>query len=198
LPRGTVVLCRIICLTAALCFPGLAPGQQQERAGGGAQAAGAELAQVSGQYRSLYREGRYREAKALYRESLQLADAVFGTDREGTTEFLADLANFQLRHGPEAAAVPTLRRLLILRESFQREKPANYRATLDHLVSLYLARGNNAEAEALYRQALAAMEKNLGPSHPELIPVLGAFGDLLRRGGKPRRAEPLYSRGSQK
>jgi tetratricopeptide (TPR) repeat protein len=53
----------------------------------------------------------------------------------------------------------------------------------------------DAEAEPLYRRALAIDEKNYGPDHPKIASRLNSLGLLLECANRPSEAEPLYRRG---
>jgi len=48
-----------------------------------------------------------------------------------------------------------------------------------------------AEAEALYRRALALQQGVLDPDHPEMARVLGGLAEVLRLQGKDEEAEAL-------
>jgi tetratricopeptide (TPR) repeat protein len=60
-------------------------------------------------------------------------------------------------------------------------------------MALYQA-GRYGEAEPLYRKALAAYEKALGPEHPDVAASLVNLAELYREQGRPDEAEPLYQR----
>ncbi len=49
----------------------------------------------------------------------------------------------------------------------------------NHLGELYRLQGRYAEAEPLYKRALAIKEKFLGPEHPEVATSLNNLGLLL-------------------
>ncbi|HEY9870685.1 MAG TPA: tetratricopeptide repeat protein, partial [Candidatus Obscuribacterales bacterium] len=56
------------------------------------------------------------------------------------------------------------------------------------------ATGRYAEAEPLYRRALAIAETALGPNDPSLVATINNLADLYRAQGKYSQAEPLYKR----
>jgi tetratricopeptide (TPR) repeat protein len=53
-------------------------------------------------------------------------------------------------------------------------------------------RARFADAEALYRRALAIREKALGPDHPDVATSLNNLAELYRHQGRYAEAEPLY------
>jgi Tfp pilus assembly protein PilF len=54
--------------------------------------------------------------------------------------------------------------------------------------------GKYAEAEPLYKRALAIKEKTLGPDHPDVATSLHNLAWVYSREGKYKMAEPLYKR----
>jgi tetratricopeptide (TPR) repeat protein len=56
------------------------------------------------------------------------------------------------------------------------------------------ARGAYAEAEPLYRRALAIQERVLGPDHPMTAETVNSIGALYFDLGEYERAEPLFRR----
>ena len=63
--------------------------------------------------------------------------------------------------------------------------------SLNNLAALYRAQGRYAEAEPLYKRALAIGEKTLGPEHPEVATSLKNLRLLYRAQGRDAEAEPL-------
>jgi len=59
---------------------------------------------------------------------------------------------------------------------------------------LYFATGRYADAEPLYKQALAIVEKALGPEHHDVATALNNLAKLYKTTGRYREAEPLYQR----
>ncbi len=51
-----------------------------------------------------------------------------------------------------------------------------------------------AEAEPLYRRALAIWERSYGPDHPDVAKGLNNLAELLRATNRLGEAEPLYRR----
>ena len=66
--------------------------------------------------------------------------------------------------------------------------------SLNNLAGLYDDQGRYAEAEPLYKRALAIREKALGPDHPDVATIAEQSGGALRRSRPLCRAEPLFKR----
>ena len=67
--------------------------------------------------------------------------------------------------------------------------------SLNNLAALYQVQGKYAEAEPLYKRALAIWEKALGPEHPYVATSLNTLAALYRDQGNSAEAEPLDRRG---
>ena len=68
------------------------------------------------------------------------------------------------------------------------------RQSLNNLAVLYTEQGRYAEAEPLYKRALAIDEKALGPDHPDVATALNNLAGLYDDQGRYAEAEPLYKR----
>ena len=66
--------------------------------------------------------------------------------------------------------------------------------SLNNLAALYSDQGRYAEAEPLYKRALAICEKALGPDHPDVGSSLNNLAALYRDQGRYAEAEPLFKR----
>ena len=62
------------------------------------------------------------------------------------------------------------------------------------LAKMYHDRGRYAEAEPLYKRALAISEKALGPDHPNVAMNLNSLALLFDAQARRTEAEPLYKR----
>ena len=65
---------------------------------------------------------------------------------------------------------------------------------LNNLAALLQGTNRLAEAEPLYRRALAIFEKSHGPEHPNVASGLNNLAELLRATNRLAEAEPLYRR----
>ncbi len=67
-------------------------------------------------------------------------------------------------------------------------------ASLNNLALLHKVQGNYAEAEPLYKRALAIWEKALGPEHPDVATSLENYAALLRETGRADEAAEMEAR----
>ena len=74
------------------------------------------------------------------------------------------------------------------------ENHANYAVALNNLAIVYKAQGKYADAEGLYRRALAIREKVLGSSHADVAGTLSNLANVYSAQGKYADAEGLYRR----
>jgi tetratricopeptide (TPR) repeat protein len=65
---------------------------------------------------------------------------------------------------------------------------------LNNLARLLQATNRMAEAEALYRRALAIDEASFGPNHPDVAGNLNNLAQLLKATNRLAAAEPLMQR----
>src|ERR1700750_855260 len=63
---------------------------------------------------------------------------------------------------------------------------------LNNLAALYERQGRYAEAEPLFKRALAIRQKALGPAHPDVGQSLNNLATLYERQGRHTDAEPLF------
>jgi tetratricopeptide (TPR) repeat protein len=144
----------------------------------------AEAAFFLGQ--ALYERGKYREAAAVYRESLE-------TGGEDYIE-LNNLGLALLKAGDLQGAGLSLQRSLRLSEERLGAEHPDLASILTNLAGLYYAQGRYPEAEPLYRRSLEIQEKVLGPEHPEVATSLNNLAALYHSQGRYAEAEPLYQR----
>ena len=66
--------------------------------------------------------------------------------------------------------------------------------SFNNLASFYYAQGKYAEAEPLYRRALAIFEKALGPEHLDVARSLENYAKLLRKTNRKAEAAKMEVR----
>ncbi len=96
------------------------------------------------------------------------------------------------------AATPRLSRFTNERwrseKRFLAQRHPEVAASLNNLAILYADQGRYAEAEPLYKRALAIKEKVLGPEHVDFATTLDSLASLYADQGRFAEAEPLYKR----
>ncbi len=70
----------------------------------------------------------------------------------------------------------------------------NYAAALTNMALVYVAQGKYADAEGLYRRALAIREQALGANHPDVAQALNFLAIVYENQGKYVEAEGLHKR----
>jgi tetratricopeptide (TPR) repeat protein len=96
-------------------------------------------------------------------------------------------------------AEPLLQHVLEIQERSLGERNRFVVQTLTTLAAIYKQEGKNDEAKyaqalPLYERALAIQQLNLGPDHPQLIPLLSDYADLLRRLHNDAKAAQVQAR----
>ncbi len=87
----------------------------------------------------------------------------------------------------------SIKAALSLAEAFGPNDP-RLGGTLYALALLYNTQGRYAEAEPLYKRALAIWEKALGPDHPNVATTLENYAAVLRKTGRTTEAVKLEAR----
>ncbi|MBV9459758.1 MAG: tetratricopeptide repeat protein [Bradyrhizobium sp.] len=125
---------------------------------------------------------------------LALAGAAFA----GTPSFAAGLFAqsgkiIQLtRDGKYAEALPLAQAMVADQE--KRPPGRDLGAALGNLAEVYAGMGRDADAEAVYKHALAIMEKTIGLDSNDIVPELSNLGALYERQSRYAEAEPLLKR----
>ncbi|MBI4533915.1 MAG: tetratricopeptide repeat protein [Candidatus Melainabacteria bacterium] len=164
----------------------------------------------------LYRaQDRYAEAEALYRQALVNAEKSLDSGHHAmiiTLNNLGDLSTDQgkadeAEHFYEQALALTLKvpatstqdpgALSKSNEELLTQASPDKATSLNNLADLKRSQGKLSEAEKLYKAALAADEKSLGPEHPALAITLNNLADLYAAQDNQRQANLLYQRAVQ-
>ena len=144
----------------------------------------------------LYRDqGRYADAEPLYKRALAINEKALGPDHPNVATS-PEQSGTALRC--YKVAMPTLSRSTSARwrsieKALGPEHP-NVALSLNNLAGLYAHQGRYADAEPLYKRALAIREKALGPDHPDVAASLNNLAELYANQGRYADAEPLYKR----
>jgi tetratricopeptide (TPR) repeat protein len=139
-------------------------------------------------------KAKYHTAEPLYRRSLEIDEAKFGSHHPEITTGLNNLAQLLKATNRHTEAEPLLRRALAIAvASFgvNHPKVANY---LNNLANLLDATNRLAEAEPLMKRALEIDEAHFGSEHIHVARNLNNFAQLLQDTNRPFEAEPLTRR----
>ena len=74
------------------------------------------------------------------------------------------------------------------------KQDARLATSLNNLAELYQTQGKYAEAEPLYKRALAILTKAMGPDHPNVAMFLGNYAVLLRKMDREAEAAKMETR----
>ena len=144
-------------------------------------------------------------AKDPYDQGLAaLYEKHYGKASEDLAESLKRREQNEAKAGQEVVEAAFFLGLTLYQQGKYRESAEAYRkaqtrrpedATILNNLALSLTdAGDYAEAEPMYRRALAITEKALGPDHPTVAIRLNNLAELLQAKGDYAGAEPMYRR----
>jgi TonB family protein len=154
-----------------------------------------ELASALFQLGKLSRKfGRAGEAKAesLLTEALAISEGLFGREHSSLAPLLNELSRLHLQQSQHARAADALERLLAIVQ-VKGEHP-DVAVALSGLAFVKLKLGDEASAEALYRDALRIREKVLEPNHTVTIATLERLSETCAARGNFAEALALLHR----
>lgn len=141
-----------------------------------------------------YAQGRYAEAEAVFRQSLDAENEVFGNDHPRTASVLNTLAVLCNVQGRYTEAEELFNLSLAAYERALGDDHMNTYGIRNNLAELYRHQGRYMEAEALYIRILDAWETAYGPEHVNTATVLNNLAALRYEQGDYSAAEPLFQR----
>ena len=135
-----------------------------------------DLAVALGNLGLIYKdEGKYADAEPLLKRALAINEKVLGPDDQAlfaNLETLADTLTHLSRSREAKVYEDQMKRILLDVQAYQAHQ-----------------RGDDAQAESLYRNAVASAEKSLGPQDSEVGRELRNLGVILHAEGKDVEAE---------
>jgi non-specific serine/threonine protein kinase/serine/threonine-protein kinase len=135
-------------------------------------------------------DGQLAEAEATQRRAIRLRERAYGPDHPQLVDLLVYLAEVHLAQRRPRDAERVLRRALAIAG----EEHSHYGRTVAALAESIARMGRDAEADSLFARGLAAEEKDLPPTHPEMRRIITRYGVLLRRLGRAQEAAALGRR----
>jgi tetratricopeptide (TPR) repeat protein len=128
----------------------------------------------------------YPSASAQLKESLQNREGVLAVDQKAVADAAFFLGQSLYEEGKYKESAVAYQRCIQLKQDDT--------TVMNNLGSVLQADGDYAQAELMYRQALAIREKALGPDHVVVANSLNNLASLLQAEGDYVGAEPLYRR----
>jgi TonB family protein len=156
-----------------------------------------ELASALFQLGKLSRKfGRAGEAEAepLLTEALVISERLFGREHAALAPLLSELGRLHIHRSQHARAEGVLARLLVIARG-QSEENADVATALAGLAVVKRKLGDDASAEALFRDALRIREKVLEPSHMVIVVTLEHLSETCAARGNFAEALALLRRG---
>jgi TonB family protein len=139
--------------------------------------------------------GRAGEAEAgpLLTEALTISEGLFGREHAALAPVLTELSRLHLQQSQHAPAADALKRLLAIARVKGEEHP-DVATALSGLAFVKRKLGDNASAEALYRDALRIREKALEPNHMVTVVTLEQLSETCAARGNLAEALVLLHR----
>jgi len=139
--------------------------------------------------------GRMSDAERDYLQVLETCRRVQGADHPKTTEVMTLLGGFYLDQRRYREAGDLLRRTLeIRRRVLGPEHPDTLRAINNVAAAEMEEPGRLPDAEALFKETLAAQTRRFGAEGTQITIVLENLGAVCAKGHRLREAEQYYSR----
>jgi eukaryotic-like serine/threonine-protein kinase len=137
--------------------------------------------------------GQYDEAERLFRSALDIDYRLYGREHPNVATVLNNLASVLSAKGDYDESERRSREALAMFRRVYGDD--NWRiGMVQGAIAGVLSARRDAGAEALYREALARLERSLAPTNPTLEPVLIGLGQHLTNGGAADQAEPFLRR----
>jgi serine/threonine-protein kinase len=137
--------------------------------------------------------GQYEEAERLFRSALDIDYRLYGREHPNVATVLNNLASVLAARGDYDESEQRSREALAMFRRVYGDDNWRIGMVQGALARVLTARGDPG-AEALYREALARLERSLDATNPTLEPVLIGLGHHLTTKGAAVEAEPLLRR----
>jgi len=141
-------------------------------------------------------ENRYPEAEQQFLRALKIQEKVAGPNSLEVSHTLQSLGQAYQAEGDTSKATEALKRVQEIAQCSSALGDDSRAGILVDLGEAAQNQGKYAEAESLYKRAIAAYEKTRGPEHPDLARALVFLGCLYRdeKQFDITKADPLLER----
>ncbi len=133
------------------------------------------------------------EAEPLLTEALSISEGLFGREHAALAPLLNELGRLHIQRSQYAGAADVLERLLAIARA-KGEETADVATALAGLAVVKRKLGDDASAEALFRDALRLREKLLEPNHAVTVATLEHLADTCAARGNFDEALALFRR----
>jgi len=133
------------------------------------------------------------ESEALLTEALAISEALFGREHAALAPLLNELGRLHIHRSQYAGAADVLERLLAIARA-KGEENVDVATALAGLAGVKRRLGDDASAEALFRDALRIREKVLEPSHMATVVTLEHLSETCAARGNFAEALALLRR----
>ncbi|MBE2284924.1 MAG: serine/threonine protein kinase [Prosthecobacter sp.] len=135
--------------------------------------------------------GRFKDVIPLAQEGIAMLERVLGPDHPDTGDALSELGWSLMKTGRAKEALEPSERAVKIWERDPTDTRLKEAPKTLACVFMHLKRG--ADSEAMYRRELAALQKQHGPEHPDIVLCLDNFGMQLVNNGKLDEAEKVLT-----
>ena len=139
----------------------------------------------------LNRQGKYVEAEAMNRQTLEITEEVLGKTHPDTLTTMNNLALVLNGQGKYVEAEAMNRQTLKISEEVLGKTHPNTLTTMNNLAGVLDMQGKYADAEAMNRQTLEITEEVLGKTHPDTLMTMNNLAVVLDKQGKYADAEAM-------
>jgi tetratricopeptide (TPR) repeat protein len=116
-----------------------------------------------------YKQGKYKQAEALYNKVLKIQKDKFGIEHTDTALIFHNLSALYDEWGKLEQAIPLCLKAQKIWEKTIGIKDPLFARSLDRLAGIYIRQDKLTDAKKLYEEALCIREETLGLEHPDTI-----------------------------
>ncbi|KAB5581164.1 hypothetical protein GE09DRAFT_1256464 [Coniochaeta sp. 2T2.1] len=136
--------------------------------------------------------GKYKEAEAMYRQTLELRQKVLGAEHPDTLASMNNLAHVLYSLGKYGEAEAMHRQTLELTEKVLGAEHPSTLTSMMNLANVLGSLGKYKEAEAIHRQTLNLSGKVLGVEHPSTLDSMKSLANVVNNLGMAEEAEAMH------
>ena len=141
---------------------------------------------------SLYSDGRYNEAEALFIESMERRKKVLGPEHPDTLASMGNLALTYRNQGRWNNAEELEVKVVETSLKVPGLENTSTLTSIGNLAAMYLIQGRWKEAEDLFVQVMETSLRVLGPEHPDTLASMNNLASTYLIQGREKEAENLF------